>query len=240
MSNSSSLSPQPLGSPLSDAEREAVRALFSDHLEGMLDGAERARVDDALAHDDVLRAEHQALAQTLSLLHGLPRFDAPDALVGQVRDRLAAERRGTQRPPVAGADVDANVVSLAAARERRRARMVEVFAGIAAVAAVVAVVAVGVPALRGSGANSDGLLTAGSAAAQAVSLSWRAPGIDAAVIDAAASAAGLAKDSGAFVGDRQAAARFLIALKGHAASVGSDVSGYVPEAAESVVIRITP
>ncbi|MDP2344230.1 MAG: hypothetical protein Q8O67_24945 [Deltaproteobacteria bacterium] len=211
-----------------------VRALFSDHLEGTLEPAVQQQVDEALASDPALSAERRDFGKTVSLLQGLPSSEAPANLVGLVRDRLAAERRSQQQ--------QADVIPIASARPAWRTRGVELMAGLCAAAAVVAVVVMGVPALRGpSGGDGAGMLTAGGSSASSVSLSWRAPGVERIDVVAAAQQAGLAvQEDGSFVGDRQAAARFLVALKTKAATGGSDVSGTVPEQAERVVVVVVP
>ncbi len=210
-----------------------VRALFSDHLEGTLEPSVQQEVDKALAADPQLALERKAFEHTVNLLRALPNADAPDDLVGKVRDRLAQERRAEQNQKSA---MSASPVSAP-----RRRKGFEIVAGFAAAAAVVAVVVVGVPAMQNKGGGNDGTMTAGTASSSALNLSWRAPGIDPIDIVEAAQAAGLAKnDDGSFAGDRQAAARFLVALKVKAAARGADVSGHVPEAAERVVVVVTP
>lgn len=218
-----------------DLAPDDVRALLSDHLEGSLDDDTRAAVDAALARDPQLAKERAALEQTVNLLRALPRSDAPDGLVGKVRDRLAQERREQQ--PSSDGDVPNNVVELA---PRRRFGF-EIVVGLAAAAAIAAVVVTGLPGLgRGNGGNG-GVLTAGAGTVAAVSLNWRAPGIERATVVELAKNAGLAvQDDGSFAGDRQSAARFLIQLKTRAAGAGSDISGNVPEAAEAVVVVVTP
>ena len=210
-----------------------VRALFSDHLEGTLEPAVQQQVDEALSNDPALSAERRVFEKTVGLLQALPSEEAPANLVGLVRDRLAAERRSQQQAQVVPID--------APRRSPWRTRGVELMVGLAAAAAVVAVVVVGVPELGPGRSGSTGLLTAGGSSATAVSLSWRAPGMARIDVAAAAQQAGLSmQEDGAFVGDRQAAARFLVALKTRAAGNGSDVSGTVPEQAERVVVVVVP
>ncbi len=213
-----------------------VRALFSDHLEGTLEPALQQQVDDVLAHDPALCAERRRFEQTVNLLRALPHDDAPPNLVGLVHARLAAERRAQQ-------------VTLTPGAPRARRFSVELMAGLCAAAALVAVIVVGVPALRGHGGAGEisalgpggPMLSAGASSSSSVLLSWRAPDVGRADVVAAAEHAGLRLQAdGSFVGDRGAAARFLVALKTKAASAGSDVSGTVPEAAESVVVVVVP
>jgi len=211
-----------------------VRDLFSDHLEGTLDKATAAAVDAALRDNAGLRAEQQAFARTMSLLRELPRPEVSSQLVSQVRARLAAGDTGV------GGVVD-NVIPFAPRQPAgpvaaRSGWSMRVVAGFAAVAAVIAVVMVGVPGGTGTGGNAD-MLGAGLAD-EAVAVVWQAPGIDRAVITAAAAAAGMGTDGDAFVGDQRAAARFFVALKTSAAGIGSDVSGALPEHAERVVVTV--
>jgi len=214
-----------------------VRALLSDHLEGTLDKDVQQQVDLALKNDPQLARERAALEQTVSLLRALPRSDAPEGLVGKVRDRLAAERRQAGVAANTNVVIGDNVVELAP----RRRWGFEIVAGLAAVAAVVAIVVVGVPSIGGGGGDAGGMMTAGAASSSAVSLSWRAPGVARSDVVELATAAGLVtREDGSFTGDRNAAARFLVQLKTRAATAGSDVSGQVPEAAEAVVIVVVP
>lgn len=209
-----------------------VRALFSDHLEGTLEPALQQQVDEALANDPSLSAERRRFEQTVSLLRALPAPEAPANLVAQVRSRLAAERQ--QQP--------AQVIPLPTSR-RWSTRGVELVAGLCAVAAVVAVVVIGVPGVRSpaQGQPEAGMLTAGGASSTSLSLSWRAPGLPRADVVAAALQAGLTEEAdGSFAGDRQGAARFLVALKTQAATSGSDVSGTIPEQADRVVVVVVP
>lgn len=211
-----------------------VRALFSDHLEGTLEPSVHKEVDEALARDPQLALERKAFEHTVNLLRALPQSDAPEGLVGKVRDRLAQERRDSKQQ-------EQLAQTLPMSPPRRRSFGFEIVAGFAACAAVVAIVVVGVPALKGEGGGNGGTMTAGTAAASSVSLSWRVPGLERIDVVAAAQTSGLAvQEDGSFAGDRQSAARFLVALKTQAATKGADVSGHIPEAAERVVVVVTP
>lgn len=206
-----------------------VRDLFSDHLEGALDDATRRAVDDALAKSPALAAEHRAFGQTLEALRALPRPDAPDHLVARVRERLADERRGAAglpAVPLVGAAND-NVPSAGWSPLRW-------MSGLAAVAAAVAVLVIAVPDTAGGPTD---MLGAGLTD-EAVAVQWQAPGVTRDVVVAAAAVAGMGRDGERFVGDRAAAARFFVELKVRAASVGSDVSGAVPEQAERVIVDV--
>ena len=217
-----------------------VRDLFSDHLEGTLDPALQQQVDEALAHDPALAAERRVFGKTVNLLQALPAAAAPAHLVGLVRERLAAEGRGEHTAPVSVRGQGENVIPLLAARPWR-SRGVEVMAGLCAIAAVVAVVVIGVPGLRGPAGSDGPMLTAGSTAASLVLVTWRAAALARVDVVSAALSSGLTQQpDGSFVGDRQAAARFLLALKTAAATGGSDVSGTVPEQAERVVVVVVP
>jgi len=213
--------------PLTDDD---VRDLFSDHLEGSLDEQTKRAVDDALAKNATLRAEHDAFRETLSLLRALPREGAPDGLVGKVRDRLAAERREAAGRVVDPSEADSPATRRAQASWVSPARVV---GGLAAVAAAVAVLVIASP-----GADGPKDMLGASLFDAAVSVSWQAPGVPADVVVVAAAAAGMGRDGEAFVGDQRAAARFFVELKGRAAALGSDVSGAVPEHVDRVVVTI--
>jgi anti-sigma factor RsiW len=210
-----------------------VRDLFSDHLEGALDDATRRAVDEALDKSPALAAEHRAFAATLEALRALPRVEAPERLVGQVRDRLTAERRAEQGaaagPPALPLGRAANDDSVAA-----RWSPLRLMSGLAAVAAVVAIVAVAVP---DTGGGPTDMLGAGLVE-EAVTVQWRAPGLSPEVISTAAATAGMGREGSRFVGDRAATARFFIELKVRAIAAGSDVSGAVPEQAEQIVVTV--
>ncbi len=224
---------------------DEVRDLFSDHLEGALDAEQQQRVDEALARNPLLLAERQRFEKTVALLRTLPRDDAPPNLVANVRARLAVEQIAKQGGHLnhveSSEQPSAQVIPLAS----RRRSPLEYVAGFAALAAAVAFFVVGVPALQQQGqdrgAGADGVMTAGAGASSAVSLSWRAPGLHRGDVVEAAQQAGLSlQDDGSFAGDRQSAARFLVALKTRAASLGSELSAQVPETAEHVVVVVNP
>ena len=193
-----------------------------------------------VAHDPALAAERRVFGKTVNLLQALPAAAAAAHLVGLVRERLAAEGRGEHTAPVSVRGQGENVIPLLAARPWR-SRGVEVMAGLCAIAAVVAVVVIGVPGLRGPAGSDGPMLTAGSTAASLVLVTWRAAALARVDVVSAALSSGLTQQpDGSFVGDRQAAARFLLALKTAAATGGSDVSGTVPEQAERVVVVVVP
>jgi len=206
--------------PLSDDE---VRDLFSDHLEGALDTDTAHAVDVRLASSAALAREHREFARTLELLAALPLQEASPSLVSQVRGRLAAERRAVD-------DTAANDTPTVSPWWSP----LRLTAGFAAAAAVVAIVMVAQPA---AGPGPAGMLGAAIGEA-AVVVAWQVPGVDDATVAAAAAEAGMGKDGDTWVGDRQAAARFFVALKARTASMGSTVSGAVPEHAEQLVVRI--
>ncbi len=203
-----------------------VRDLFSDHLEGALDDATSRAVDAALAASPALAAEHRNFARTVELLSALPHEEAAPNLVAQVRGRLVAERRAAADGAVAANDMPAAAAWWSPLR---------LTAGFAVAAAVVAVVLVANPVSQGPG--PAGVLGAAMGEA-AVVVAWQAPGVDAASIAAAAAEAGMGKDGDSWIGDRQAAARFFVALKARAATMGSTVTGAVPEHAEQLTVRI--
>lgn len=210
-----------------------VRDLFSDHLEGSLDEATRRAVEDALARNPVLAAEQSAFARTLSALRELPRPEASAELVVRVRDRLAAERAPAAggAPALPRAANDDAVVSTSSTPWWSPLRIVT---GLVAAAAAVAVISVAEPDTAGGPGNVLGA----SVVENTVAVRWRVPGLDTDVVVAAAITAGMRAEAGAFVGDRDAAARFLVALKTRAAVGGHDVSGTIPEQAEEVRVTI--
>jgi anti-sigma factor RsiW len=240
-----------------------VRALFSDHVEGTLDEADRQAVDDALAADPQLAAEHRRFAATLQALRALPRPTAPLDLADRVRARIAAERMAASSSASSTSSSSATALSSTAlspavdvlplhralndevelARPRRRFG-IEFFAAVGSIAAVLAVVAVGIPVFNGRAflrGDGDGIVTAGLASAGTVDVSWQATGLPAAAIAAAAVEAGVDVDGqGRFVGDRDTVARFLVALKTAAARLHVDVQGTVPAQADRVVVVLGP
>lgn len=213
-------------STLSDDD---VRDLFSEHLDGSLDADTARAVDLALASNAALAAEHRAFAQTLSLLAELPNEDAPPLLVGRVRDRLTAERRQQLSSSSSSAAND-DVPSTSSTPWWSPLRLT---AGLAAAAAVVAVVMVASPTTT----THNGVLGAAMVDA-AVEVRWQAPGVGADIVVAAAREAGMQAEGNGYVGDRQAAARFFVALKAEAASSGTTVAGAVPEQADRVVVVV--
>jgi anti-sigma factor RsiW len=242
-----------------------IRALFSDHLEGALDDATRRAVDDALAADPALAAEHRRFANTLRGLRALPRPEVPVDLAARVRARIAAETASssslssasltslTSSPAAALSSTalsPANDVlplhralndEVESARPRKRFGL-EFFAAVGSVAAVLALVAVAVPVFNGRAfvrGDGGGVFTAGLASTGTVDVAWRAPGLQKAVIFSAASAAGVTLDAeGRFVGDRDAVARFLLGLKAAGAAHDVDVKGDVPEHAERIAVVV--
>ncbi len=121
---------------------------------------------------------------------------------------------------------------------------VEFFAAVGSIAAVLALVAVGIPVFNGRAfvrGDADGIVTAGLASAGTVDVVWRAPGLPRAVLLATAKESGVALDAQErFVGDRDAIARFLVALKTAGAARNVDVTGTVPEQADRVAVVVEP
>jgi anti-sigma factor RsiW len=264
-----------------------VRALFSDHLEGALDDATKKVVDDALAADPALAAEHRRFAATLRGLRALPRPDVPVDFAARVRARIAAEADApaaissasspSSSVPGSSGSSGSSVSSVSAvplplaagssavalsstalapandvlplhralndeielARPRKRFG-VEFFAAVGSIAAVLVLVAVGIPVFNGRAylrGDSGGVVTAGLASAGTVDVVWKAQGLPRAVIFSAAAEAGVTLDAqDRFVGDRDAVARFLVALKTAGAARDVDVKGSVPEEADRVVV----
>jgi len=242
-----------------------VRALFSDHAEGALDDATKRDVDDALAADAALAAEYRRFQGTLRGLRALPRPELPVDFAARVRARIAAE--AATAPASSSSTSSSSSSSSAAAlastalapandvlplhralndevelaRPRKRFG-VEFFAAVGSIAAVLALVAVGIPVFNGRAflrGDSGGVVTAGLASAGTVDVVWRAPGLQKAVIFTAAKDAGLTLDAqDRFVGDRDAVARFFVALKAAAAAHDVDVKGTVPEQADRVAVVV--
>ena len=213
-----------------------VRALFSDHLEEALDVETRAAVDAALAASSMLRADYAAFTETVSLLRTLPAEEAPGDLAQQVRRRLEAERRGSSSsssPSMSMSSPMPSTLPTIGGTSWWKAAVGVSLAAAAAVALVVLAPASGGPA---------GMQQAGLVAAAAVPVQWQAPGIEDAVIAAAASAAGLqatqVDGDVVYVGDRDQAARFFVDLKLRCVEKGSDLSGMVPEQAARVQVRV--
>lgn len=243
-----------------------VRALFSDHAEGTLDEPTKRDVDDALAADPLLAAEYRRFAGTLRGLRALPRPELPVDFAARVRARIAAEATAESSSSAAAAlppSSSSSAVALAStalspandvlplhralndevelARPKKRFG-VEFFAAVGSIAAVLALVAVGIPVFNGRAfvrGDADGIVTAGLASAGTVDVLWQAPGLQKAVIFSAAAEAGVALDAqGRFVGDRDAVARFFVALKAAGAAHAVDVKGTVPEQADRVVVVV--
>ncbi len=218
-----------------------VRALFSEHLEGTLDDDTARAVDKAIAESPALAAEHRAFAQTLELLSALPHEEAPSSLLASVRARLADERGGfvandTEHDVAHDVANALDPITAPAANGPTAAPWwspLRLTAGLAAAAAVVAIVFVATPQTTAP----TGMLGAAIADTK-IEVLWQAPGVSTDVVAAAAREAGMDTDGDSWVGDRQTAARFFVALKARAAGVGSAVSGAVPEHADRLVVRI--
>lgn len=105
---------------------------LSAHLDGELDPAERATVDEALAADPALAAEYAGLADVRRTLRG-ELLDPPHGVI----DRIIAEVEAADAEPASGVAV-APVVRLA---DRRR---VPTFAAAAAAMAIIASVVGGI------------------------------------------------------------------------------------------------
>ena len=71
------------------------RKLLHGYLEGELEAAQRARIDEHLAECADCARELRELRETVSLLHSLPDEEAPPRLADAVMDRIAA---GEGRP----------------------------------------------------------------------------------------------------------------------------------------------
>jgi anti-sigma factor RsiW len=215
-----------------------VRDLLSDHLEGTLDDATRRAVDAALARNPALAAEQRAFARTVAALRQLPRPEAPADLVQRVRDRLAAERvagasGGAPALPRAANDNDTDTVGLGVVTPWWSP--LRIVTGLVAAAAAVAVITVALP----DSAGGPAAVLGASVVEDTVAVRWQAAGVGGDVVTAAALAAGMRVEGDAFVGDRQRAARFLVELKTRAAAAGHDVTGTVPEQADTVRITVT-
>jgi hypothetical protein len=238
-----------------------VRALLSDHVEGLLDEATAARVEQALAADPSLARERDLLAQTLAALHALPQPEAPADLVAQVRGRLAAERRAALAGGPHGAAPDvAPALSEGPAPVGFFAGLARHGWGIAAAASVVALIAVAVG--QGGGTTTvggpaalvagDGVLGAGLAADghASATVALVAPGFDAATVADHARTAGLVPVGGdadalaalRFRGDGRAVARLVLALQTAGAAAGAaasvDMVGTIPADAMDVVVTV--
>jgi hypothetical protein len=207
-----------------------VRALFSDHLEGALDDATRRAVDDALARNPQLAVEQRAFAQTVAALRGLPRAEAPNDLVAQVRARLAASEGAdaVALPRAANDDVAGPLRGGGQARWRHAL-------GVVAAVAAVAAIAVWRP---GTPTDDGGEVLGASLHDEIVAVQWTLDGVSRAAIVDAAREAGLRPDGDAFVGDRASAARFFVELKALGAAGGHDLKGIVPERSDTVRVTV--
>ena len=87
-------------------DREKLRSQLSAYLDGELPPDQAERLTGALAEDDRLRAELEALDATRNLLRQLPRDPAPPGMVEAVMDQaernrlLAVPHQATQRRPL--------------------------------------------------------------------------------------------------------------------------------------------
>jgi anti-sigma factor RsiW len=104
--------------------------LLSAYLDGELDAADRARVEEQLEESAEWRKVLSELGETRELLRGLPVLDMPPGFLDEL---LAAE------PPVLDPSPTAPVSDLAAKRSRR-AKIAGWIAAAAAAAAILAVV----------------------------------------------------------------------------------------------------
>lgn len=218
--------PRPEDMTLDDA-----RALLSDHLEGALDGAdraaERAAVDGWLARSPELAAEHARLDKTLRLLRALPRVDEPGDMVAKVRARIADEKHAQL--------ADVVPIGAAAAKPRRRLPFLEVGLGLALAASIAVVVGTNI---SGRGAAEDTHAAGLTGEVRASRTSLLAPGLPQDVVARLAIQSGMEPVAGAslvFEGDRDAAARFSVELRVEMAKRGGELSGFVPDADRVVV-----
>lgn len=206
---------------------DEARPLIDQYVEGMLDDATAAAVEAAIAQDEALRGEVEAMRGALGVLHALPAPTAPDDMVARVRRQLAAEKAealsaaeaAQQRSEQAASHHVAPVVALAP----QRARWLEWGVGLAAAAALV----VGVT-LSGQGASNDGVSAAGVGAATQSQSSLVVTGVSAERVWALAADHGMSSDTPdglVFTGAGDDAARFHLALLREAAARGGSVEG---------------
>lgn len=216
--------------PKTPLSLDEVRELLSDHVEGTLEPGARAEVDAALARDPALREEHAALRATLSALRRTERPEPPADMLAKVRARLADERR-QERAEAALEPAGADVVSLEP-RPRRARFLVEAAVGLAAVLAVVIGVTLGGEAREASSGAAQAAGIGGSSPVATAELV--APGLEDARVAALAKQVGMralpaAGGEALFEGDRQAAARFAVALRVELARQGAELQGFLPD-----------
>ena len=74
--------------------RETLREMLSEYLDGELTSEERLRVEQALANDAELRAELDALRRTVRSLSGLRDLPAPPEFARSVERKIRRRSRG--------------------------------------------------------------------------------------------------------------------------------------------------
>lgn len=214
-----------------DMALDDARALLSDHLEALLDDADRAAVDAWLARSPELAAERARLDKTLRLVRGMPRPDEPTDMVAKVRARLADEKRPSLAEVVPFDAAKRDV----AGKPRRRLPFLEAGLGLALAASIAVVVGTNT-SRRGDRDETHAAGLAGERTASRTSL--LAPGLPPDVVARLAIQSGMEPVAGAslvFEGDRDAAARFSVELRVEMAKRGGELSGFVPDADRVVV-----
>jgi anti-sigma factor RsiW len=205
-----------------------LRALFDDHIDGVLDDATTRAVDEALRTRPALHDEYRALAQTLSALRALPRPQPPADLAARVRVSLEAKT-----PDPAHSNVIAGPASW-----WTTSRVATGIASFAVAAAVAGVFVISAPQSAGRGADT-GMLGA-AVGADAVRVEWSGPAFAKVALIEIAQSTGMqpTEKAGEFVGDRAAAAAFFVEVKSLAVTMGSDLQGQVPQHADRIVVQI--
>lgn len=179
-----------------------------------------------------------------ALLKRAERPTAPDDMLAKVRARLAAERAPSPELPSSTPELPSPSSTWPEGDDTRAPRPwlkwgVEGLLAAAAVAALVVAVQLGESIPRGGSpaAEAAGI---GAEDSTVVDVRLVARGLDEGVVRRLASDAGLSGEEGAegisFEGGAHDVRRFLVSLRVHAARVGVEVSGFVPEAGR---LRIT-
>ncbi len=211
--------------------RDEMREQLDAYIDGFVSEDMRAAIEAALAQDDALRAEYEALRRTMSLLHQTDRPAPPVDMVARVRHRLAAERAA----PMPGDDEMDKVVDLAERRLLKRAVLFTASVGIAAAAALFVVV--GLPQMAEGGAH--GVAAAGlSLGARAATIS--VADVAATDVEMLASEAGLTMLDGTLVfeGTGAEVARFVFKLR---SDKQAEVRGVVPDGERiRLTVKLTP
>lgn len=175
-----------------------------------------------------------------ALLKRAERPVAPDDMLAKVRARLAAESAASRAEELPSAPPPLGGEASDAVTPRPWLKWsVEGLLAAAAVAALVVAVQVGESIPRGGSpaAEAAGI---GAEDTTVVDVRLVARGLDEGVVRRLASEAGLSHEQGAqgvaFEGGAHDVRRFLVSLRVHAARVGVEVNGFVPEAGR---LRIT-